>query len=128
MVSPLRHSTALTTLLSTAINRSATQTDSRTTFFAADIYDENPESALEKTSGSWDIVNINMFLHMYDWDIQLRACKRILKLLVRKKGSMVIGDQTGSIQPGDCHLKPPIVPEGEEKTLLRPLELKLAFR
>ena len=88
-------------------------------FIAADIFDEAPESALGKTSGSWDIVNIIMFLHMYDWATQLRACKQILKLLVRKKGSMVIGAQTGSTQAGDFHLKPPVVPEGEEKTLFR---------
>ena len=91
----------------------------RNRFIAADILDESPESALEKTAGTWDIVNIFMFLHMYDWATQLRACKRILKLLVRKKGSMVIGAQTGSINAGDVYLKPPVVAEGEERTLFR---------
>ena len=88
-------------------------------FIAADIFDESPESALRKTSGSWDIVNIIMFLHMYDWATQLRACKQILKLLIKKKGSMIIGAQTGSIHAGEFHLKPPIVAEGEERTLFR---------
>ena len=88
-------------------------------FIAGDIFDESPESALEKTSGSWDVVSINMFLHMFDWPTQLRACKRILKLLMNKKGSIVIGAQTGSIYARDFHVKPPIVAEGEEKTLFR---------
>ena len=88
-------------------------------FIAADIFDESPESALDKTSGSWDVINIIMFLHMYDYATQLRACKRILKLLTRQKGSMVIGAQTGSTQAGDFRLKPPIVAEGEERTLFR---------
>lgn len=91
----------------------------RNRFIAADIFDESPESALEKTSGSWNVINIIMFLHMYDWDTQLRACKRIMKLLTRKKGNMVIGAQTGSTQAGDIHLKPPIVAEGEDRTIFR---------
>ena len=88
-------------------------------FIAADLFDESPESALGKTAGSWDIVNIFMFLHLYDWAFQLRACRQILKLLVRKKGSMVIGAQTGSTQAGDFHLKSAIVSGGKEKTLFR---------
>ena len=88
-------------------------------FIAGDLFDESSDSALEKTAGSWDIVNVFMLLHMYDWATQVRACKRILKLLVKKRGSMVIGAQTGSVQAGDFHLKPPLVAEGEERTLFR---------
>ena len=95
-------------------------------FIPGDIFDESPESALGKTAGSWDVVNIIMFLHMYDWATQLRACKRILKLLVQKKGSMVIGHQTGCIHAGELQLKPPIVAEGEKRTLFR--QSKETFR
>ena len=88
-------------------------------FIAGDLFDESPDGALEKTAGSWDVVNVTMFLHMYDWPTQVRACKRILKLLVKRKGSMVVGAQTGSVHAGDFHLKPPLVAEGEERTLFR---------
>jgi len=88
-------------------------------FIAADLFDETEDSALQKTKGEWDVINITMFLHMYDWPTQLHACKRILTLSKREKGSMVIGAQTGSIQAGEMHLKSPIVPEGQESTLFR---------
>ncbi|KAI4236487.1 MAG: hypothetical protein LQ349_002514 [Xanthoria aureola] len=88
-------------------------------FLAADLYDESQESALQKTAGTWDVINIIMFLHIYDWDAQVRACKRILKLLSPEKGSMVIGAQSATTEPGEIRLKPPMVAEGEEKTLYR---------
>ena len=88
-------------------------------FIAADLFDESSESALWKTAGSWDVINIIMFLHVYDWDTQMRACQQILKLLAKKKGSMVIGAQTGTTKAGEFHLKPPLVAEGESRTLFR---------
>ena len=88
-------------------------------FIAADLFDDSPDSGLIKTAGTWDVINIIMFLHVYDWDTQVRSCRRILKLLSRAKGSMVIGAQTGSTQAGDFMLKPPFVAEGEEKTIYR---------
>lgn len=49
-------------------------------FIAADIFDEAVGSKLAMTEGTWDVISIIMFLHIYDWDTQVRACKRILKL------------------------------------------------
>lgn len=88
-------------------------------FISADLFDESPESALMKTAGTWDVINIIMFLHIFDWDMQVRSCRRILKLLSRGKGSMVIGAQTGSTQAGELILKPPLVAEGQERTVYR---------
>ncbi|KAL8700524.1 MAG: hypothetical protein Q9201_005399 [Fulgogasparrea decipioides] len=88
-------------------------------FIAADLFDESAGSALQKTEGTWDIININMLLQVYDWNMQVRACKRILKLLSQKRGSMVIGVQTGSTEAGELQLKPPMVAENEEKTVYR---------
>lgn len=83
-------------------------------FIAADFFEEDADkSALVKTEGSWDFINIIMVLHIYDWATQIRACKRILKLLSRKPGSIVIGALAGSTQPGEQVVKPPLVPEGE---------------
>lgn len=88
-------------------------------FIAADLFDNSAESALAESAGTWDVVNIVMFLHIWDWDTQVVACKRILGLLSPKPGSMVIGAQTGSTQPGELVLKPPYVAEGEERRIYR---------
>lgn len=85
-------------------------------FISTDFFAEDAENELVKTEGSWDAIGIMMFLHLYDRPTQIRACKRILKLLSRKPGSMVIGTQSASTRPGEGTLKPPFVIEGEHKT------------
>ncbi len=87
-------------------------------FIAADLFeDDAKKSVLAKTDGSWDVINIINVLHIYDLPTQIQACKRILKLLSRKPGSMVIGEQTGSTEPGVYVIKPPLVAEGEHQTI-----------
>lgn len=88
-------------------------------FIMADLFDTTSDSALERTKGKWDVINIIMFLHVFDWSTQLVACKRILGLLSRKSGNMIIGAQTGSTEAGEHVLKPPFVAEGEHKTVYR---------
>ena len=88
-------------------------------FIAVDLFDESPESGLMQTAGTWDIISIVMFLHVYDWNKQVQCCRRILKILSRSKGSMVIGAQTGATDAGELVLKPPFVAEGEERTVFR---------
>ena len=83
----------------------------RNRFIAADLLDESRDSRLVATEGTWDVISINMFLHVFDWDMQVRACKRILKLLSNNKGSMTMGVQTGSTEAGEFVLKPPNVLE-----------------
>ena len=70
-------------------------------FIAADLFDESSDSGLEQTAGTWNIINIVMFLYVYDWNKQVQCCRRILQLLSRTKGSMVIGAQTGAIDAGE---------------------------
>ena len=86
----------------------------RNRFMAADLVDEAINNAEQR-----DVVNIFTFLHMYNWDDQVRACKRIMQLLSRKPGNVVIGTQTGSIEPEEQAVKPPFVAEGEHKTIYR---------
>ena len=88
-------------------------------FIAADLFDESPASGLVQTAGTWDVINIVMFLHIYDWNKQVQCCRRILKLLSKSKGSMLIGAQTGAIDAGEVVLRPPFVAEGEERTVYR---------
>ena len=88
-------------------------------FISADLFADDADDALVKTEGTWDFVSTVSLLHLFDWATQIRACKRIIKLLARKPGSMVIGAQSGSIQPGEQTLKPPFVAEGEHKSIFR---------
>jgi len=81
-------------------------------FIEGDILDSSPESALAKTWGTWDAVNICMFLHLFSYDELKLACRNILRLLKPQKGSMIIGAQTASITPADFELKAPILREG----------------
>ena len=88
-------------------------------FITADLFHDSKEGGLTITKGTWNVVSIVMFLHIWDWDTQVAACKRILGLLKREKGSMIIGAQTGSTQPGHLELKPPYVAQGEERRIFR---------
>ena len=76
-------------------------------FIAADVLDSSPGNGLVKTEGTWDIIAITMFLHIWDLETQIQACKRILKLVKQEKGSLIIGSQTGNEQAHALLLKPP---------------------
>ena len=86
-------------------------------FIAADVF--ATDSALAATEGTWDIVSIFMFLHVWDLADQKRACRRILKLLKPQAGSWIIGGQTGSLVPREFPLRPPFVAPGQEKSVYR---------
>lgn len=86
-------------------------------FIAADLLDAAPDNALTKTEGTWDVVNIFKLLHLFDWETQVLACRRLLQLLNRKPGNMIIGAQLGSAKPGELAIKPPFVAEGQKKTV-----------
>ena len=88
-------------------------------FFTADIFDDSADGLAVRSQGTWDIVNINMFLHIWDLNTQKAASKRIIKLLRPDPGSMIIGNQTGSTQPGELVLRPPYVTEGGERSIYR---------
>lgn len=88
-------------------------------FIGADLCADDADNALVETEGTWDIISIVSFLHLFDWASQIRACKRILKLLAQKPGSMVIGAQNGSTQPGEQLTKPPFCAEGEHNSVFR---------
>ena len=88
-------------------------------FISADLFADDADNALVKTQGTWDFVSIVSVLHIFDWATQIRACKRVIKLLAQKPGSMVIGAQSGSTQSGEQIIKPPFVAEGEHKSIFR---------
>ncbi|KAL8806414.1 MAG: hypothetical protein Q9182_001329 [Xanthomendoza sp. 2 TL-2023] len=71
--------------------------------------------------GQVDIVSITMFLHLFNYENQLRAATRILRLLSQKPGSIIIGSQAGSIDFGEQTLKPPFhrSDDGGRRTVFR---------
>jgi hypothetical protein len=67
-------------------------------FLTADIFDtDGPLSTMKNT---FDFIHIGLFLHLFDWEGQKKACETIVGLLKSEKGVMVLGQQVGSLQPG----------------------------
>ena len=64
-------------------------------FFAADIFDES--GRLSESDGMFDFVHVGSFLHLFTQENQIRACKRIIKLLKPHDGSTIFGRQMGNL-------------------------------
>lgn len=65
-------------------------------FIQADILD--PDSNLAQLTGSVDVLMVNQFLHLFDWDKQVVAMKQLVEL--SKPGSLVVGYQRAQVPPG----------------------------
>ena len=76
------------------LDRSTLQTE----FVQADIFD--PDSQLKQLDGTVDIVNAASFFHLFDWDGQVKAAKRVAQLLKPVPNSVIIGRQGGQPQAG----------------------------
>ena len=70
-------------------------------FVTGDIFDEGPTSGLRQLDGRVDIVHMASFLHLFNWEGQVRACKRLVRLLSPAPGSVVFGRQRGNVKPGE---------------------------
>lgn len=68
-------------------------------FLAADIFDI--ESTLKDLEGTIDIIYAGSFLHLFNYEQQVEVCKRIVKLLREKEGSVVVGRQAGNLEAGE---------------------------
>lgn len=86
-------------------------------FITGDIFSD--EDQLARTRGTWDVVHVTMFLHVFALPEQIAVSKNIMKLLKAAPGSTVIGTQTGSLDAGELVLKPPLCEPGEHKTIYR---------
>lgn len=71
----------------------------KTKFIEADVLD--PESGLKELDGTIDIVNAASFFHLWDWEGQVKAAKRIVQLLKAEPGVMLVGRQGGQVNAGD---------------------------
>ena len=56
---------------------------------------------LETITGTMDIVHVASVLHSWAWDDMLRVAKRLVSLTRAVPGSMIIGNQMGSLNPGE---------------------------
>lgn len=74
----------------------------KTPMIATDLFvDDGPLAEME---GQLDSVHASLFLHLFGWDRQVEACKRIIGLLKPRSGSMVIGRQTGNVAAHEGYL------------------------
>ena len=71
----------------------------RSHFRTASIFDETitcPDGRLGDLSGNINIVHCGAFLHLFEWDGQVRAIERIvLDILVQRRGCLLLGRQKG---------------------------------
>ncbi|KAL9003724.1 MAG: hypothetical protein Q9188_003428 [Gyalolechia gomerana] len=95
-------------------------------FFAENILAENAMFTsgplmTQLGPGSVDIITMTMFLHLFNYENQLKTATRILRLLSQKPGSLIIGSQAGSIDFGEQTLKPPFhrSETGTKRTVFR---------
>ena len=73
-------------------------------FLIGDLFSDSADDGLFKTRGTWDVINLTMFLHFLDLDDQREACRRLLRLLKPGPDNWIIGIQTGCLNAGRRHL------------------------
>jgi len=83
-----------------------------------DFLSDEPDTPLEKTKGSWDVLTATMFLHIFDWPSGKKACRQMLQLVVGE-GSWIMGASSATLNAGEQLLKPPFVKEGEQRSIYR---------
>nr|A0A348HAY0.1 RecName: Full=O-methyltransferase phiE; AltName: Full=Phomoidride biosynthesis cluster protein E [fungal sp. ATCC 74256]BBG28502.1 putative methyltransferase [fungal sp. ATCC 74256] len=71
----------------------------KSTLLAADVFDENSE-VLKDVEGKIDVVHAGSFFHLFDWDQQVTAAKRVVRLLRPQPGSILVGKQAGDVNAG----------------------------
>jgi hypothetical protein len=82
-----------------------------TTFIVANVFDI---SKLKEAVGRVDVIHVGSFLHLFSWEKQREASSQISKLLKRSVGSLIVGNQVGSTEPGEHLLK-----AGSAETMFR---------
>ena len=66
----------------------------KASFVTGNLQDDS--SDVSSVEGKMDIISIISFLHLFDWDGQIKAAKRLVALSAPKKGSVIMGRQLGS--------------------------------
>jgi len=71
----------------------------KTTFVDADIFDD--KSGLQELAGKFDVVHAASFFHLFDWDGQIAAAKKVVELMNPESNALIIGRQAGRAEAGD---------------------------
>jgi hypothetical protein len=85
-------------------------------FLTADIFEEG---CLGKLRGKVDIIHIGLFLHLWNWNLQLKACIAIVDILKQEKGVKVLGQQMATIEPGPTVIGKKISYKHDDKSFER---------
>ena len=54
-----------------------------------------------------DILFVSSFLHLWNWEDQLKVARRLVSLCVPKKGTLIVGRQLATTVPGEYPLQGP---------------------
>lgn len=73
---------------------------SQVDFVRADLIDAGPPPEFLALQGKMDVVLITHVLHQWPWHRQVEGCVRLASL-TRGVGSLIVGFQVGSIEPGE---------------------------
>ncbi|CAG8977469.1 hypothetical protein HYALB_00011818 [Hymenoscyphus albidus] len=65
-------------------------------FMVSDFLEKNDE--VSKSVPKMDIVHLGLFLHLFDWDKQVEACEKVIRLLKPEKRVLIIGQQMGMLE------------------------------
>jgi hypothetical protein len=58
------------------------------------------EGPLKQLERKMDFIHIGLFLHLFDLEGQVEAYERIVSLIKPEKGSLILGQQIGSLERG----------------------------
>ncbi|KAE8325281.1 hypothetical protein BDV39DRAFT_216467 [Aspergillus sergii] len=78
------------------------------TFIVQDFFEDTPQ--LDNLVSRVKVINSSYFMHLFDWDTQLRAAKRMMRLACQEKGALITGFNFGSHSPRDWDMVPPGLP------------------
>jgi len=71
----------------------------KTKFIASDIFD--PEADIKQLNDSINIVHASSFFHLFNWEQQMQSARRIVELLKKEPGVLVIGGHLGCVDAGE---------------------------
>jgi hypothetical protein len=69
-------------------------------FYARDVLDDEGQD-WAPLEGRFDVLHITSFLHIWNWDKQVRAAVRLVKLAKKKTGTTFIGSGLGTTVAGE---------------------------
>ena len=70
----------------------------------ADLFDDNSE--IKQLEKRMDIVYTSQFFHLFGWETQVEAGKRVVRLLNPKSKSLIIGYQAARVEAEEVHNTP----------------------